>query len=241
MITSGSANGSVGPSGIYGVQILLQNTGTIPTASLVATLQNGAGLTVLGNSAQPYGSLMPDGPAKPGQYSFETSSTNGGKIYAVLQLQDGSSNLGTITNVFVMPVVQTFANTNFISIPTQGDIPQPDDGPANPYPSPIVVSGVSGSFATVTVTVSNLIHTYPNDIGMLLIGPTGSSCVLMSAAAQYSTMPSSATVTFDQNAPAPLADDEEIVSGSYQPADYYVEQYGNTETYTNAPAHVGAV
>jgi uncharacterized repeat protein (TIGR01451 family) len=183
--------------------------------------------------------LEPEAAPTNGQYSFTASSTNGGAILAVLQLQDGANNLGTVTFTFVMPVVQTLWNTNFISIPNQKYIPQPDSGPANPYPSAIVVSNVNGDVSAVTVTVSNLIHSYPNDIGMLLVGPTGANCVLMSAAADYSTIITPITVTFDQNAALVLPAEGEIVSGSYQPADYYESRYGTTETYSNSPVPFG--
>jgi uncharacterized repeat protein (TIGR01451 family) len=241
-VTSGSVNGSVGTNGTYSVQLFLQNEGNISTTNLVATLQTNSGVTpVSGSNTYDYQVLRPEAPPANGQYSFISSGTNGGDILAVLQLQDGANNLGTVTFTFVMPVVQTFWNTNFISIPNQKYIPDPDSGPANPYPSAIVVSNVNGDVSTVTVTVSNLIHSYPNDIGMLLVGPTGANCVLMSAAAQYSTMTVPATITFNQNTNLPVlpAEGGEIVSGSYQPADYYASQNSTTETFSNSPVPVG--
>jgi uncharacterized repeat protein (TIGR01451 family) len=232
-------DGSVHPGETVVVELALQNMGTVPTTTnFVATLQNGNGVTSSSGS-QTYGVLEPEAPPTAGQYSFTASSTNGGAILAVLQLQDGTNNLGTVTFTFVMPVVQTFWNTNFISIPNQEYIPEPDSGPANPYPSAIVVSNVNGDVSTVTVTVSNLIHSYPNDIGMLLVGPTGANCVLMSAAADHSTIITPITVTFDQNAALVLPAQGEIVSGSYQPADYYESQNGATETYSNSPVPIG--
>jgi uncharacterized repeat protein (TIGR01451 family) len=239
-LTSGSANGSVGPTGSYTVLLGLQNVGTIPTTTnFSATLQNGNGVT-LSSGKQTYGILSPTNTTPTArQYSFTASSTNGGAILAVLQLQDGTNNLGTVTFTFVMPVVQTFWNTNFISIPNQKYIPDPASGPANPYPSVIVVSNVSEDVSTVTVTVSNLIHAYPNDIAMLLVGPAGASSVLMSAAAWDSTILTPITVTFDQNAALAVPPDGEIVSGSYQPADYYTNQYDTTETFSNSPVPIG--
>lgn len=241
-VISGSGNGSVGTNGTYTVQLFVENTGTISTVNLQGTLQNSSSLTVFSGGTASYGAIAP-GATGAGQFTFATTSTNGGSIQAVLALQDPAT-LGTniiyVTNTFVMPVVKTFWNTNYISIPTQADQPQPDEGPANPYPSPIVVSGVSGDVSSVTVTVSNLFHTYPHDIGMLLVGPTGANCVLMSAVADYTTMYAPATVTFNQNATSVLANQEEnIVTASYQPADYYTSQYGITETYPNASEPVG--
>ncbi len=236
-ITSGSSNGAVGPTGSYVVQLSLQNVGNVATTNLVATLQNGNGVTSSSGS-QTYGALQPEAAPTARQFSFTASSTNGGTILAVLQLQDGANNLGTATFTFVMPVVSSFWNTNFISIPDQQFIPYPDEGPANPYPSDIAVSDVNGDVSAVTVTVSNLIHSYPHDIGMLLVGPTGASCVLMSAVADYSTITSPITVTFDQTASL-LPDQGDIVSASYRPADYFAGDYGTIETFSNSLVPVG--
>ena len=233
-VISGSSNGTVGPTGRYTVQFSLQNAGTVSTTNLVATLENSNGIT-LATGPQDYGALAPGAAATGEQFSFTANSTNGGTITAILQLQDGTNVLTPVTNIFVMPVIASFWNTGFISIPTQTDIPEPDSGPANPYPSAIVVSNVTGDVGSVTVTVSNLFHTYPNDIGMLLVGPTGASCVLMSAAANHSTMTSAATVTFDQNAALVLPSSGPIVAGSYQPADYFSLEYTNVETFSNSP------
>ena len=52
-----------------------------------------------------------------GQFMFSNNATNGGTVVATLQLQDGATNLGTVSFTFVMPVVSTFWNHQVISIP----------------------------------------------------------------------------------------------------------------------------
>src|SRR5208282_1645949 len=84
----------------------------------------------------------------------------------------------TVSFDFYMPVVQTFWNTNPISIPAAQYVASTGDGPASPYPSTIEVSNVTGYLSKVTVTVSNMDHTYPADIGLLLVGPA-TNTVLM--------------------------------------------------------------
>jgi uncharacterized repeat protein (TIGR01451 family) len=211
-------DGAVDPGETVGVEFFLQNTGTITTTNLVATLQASGGVT-LPSGPQSYGALQPGSPAVERQFSFTANGTNGGTVVATLQLQDGSTNLGTVSYSFAMPVVTTFWNTNFISIPAPQFIPAPDLGPGNPYPSTLAVSGISNFVENVTVTVSNLSHTYPHDIDMLLVGPGGQNSVLMSEAAAYSSV-SNATITFDQTAALIVPPQGQIVSGSYQPADY---------------------
>lgn len=64
---------------------------------------------------------------------------------------------------------------------TGGAITQPDlSGRGAPYPSTIDVSGIGAGFLEVTVTLSGLTHTRPDDLNILLVSPTGAQCVLMS-------------------------------------------------------------
>lgn len=91
----------------------------------------------------------------------------------------------------------------------------PDSGVANPYPSSITVSGVSGLVTRLTATVSNIAHTYPDDLGFLLVGPTGVSVVLM-ANAGGGTAIDGVTLTFEDSAPSQLPDNDLIRSGSYK-------------------------
>ncbi|MFV8827428.1 hypothetical protein [Alkalihalobacterium sp. APHAB7] len=103
----------------------------------------------------------------------------------------------------------TFTNTTPIFIPETGT-----GGPAAPYPSPIVVSGLAGPIIRVTVTFNNLSHTFPADIAAMLVGPRGQDTILMATAGGGEEI-EDVTLTFDDAAeelvPAP------IVSGTYQP------------------------
>jgi uncharacterized repeat protein (TIGR01451 family) len=223
-----TGNGSVNPQESVEVQFNLRNTGNISTTNLVATLQAGGGV-VFPSGAQAYGALAPGGAATGRLFTFTADSTNGGTVMATLQLQDGSANLGSATFLFVMPAVATFWNTNDIDVPSRQFVPQPESGPANPYPSTILVSNVSGLVSAVSVTISNMTHSYPHDVGMMLIGPTGLASALMMSAADYSSM-SGVTFTIDPNATVPLPPMGYIVSGSYLP-----EIYSPSFFFTNAP------
>ena len=224
------ANGAVNPGETVGVQFQLQNVGNIPTTNLVATFQtNGGAVPVAGYGQANYGALAPGGGVGSGQFLFTANSTNGGTVVATLQLQDGLTNLGTVSFTFVMPVVSTFWNTNVIFIPATNFVPAPASGPAAPYPSSVQVSGISAYVSGVAVTVSNLQHTDLNDINMLLVGPGGQSSVLMGGAAYQSTASFPVTITFDQNASAPLPGGfGGIVSGSYRPAAYDSPNFTNS-------------
>src|SRR4051794_26984104 len=67
----------------------------------------------------------------------------------------------------------SFTNSSSISIPLLGA--------GSPYPSTLSVSGMLGSITKVTVNLSQLSHTYPDDIDVLLVAPGGQKSILMSA------------------------------------------------------------
>lgn len=105
---------------------------------------------------------------------------------------------------------QTFQNTGSITIN--------DNGPATPYPSSIVVSGLDEPVASITVSLIRLTHTFPDDIDILLVGPTGAAVLLMSDAGGAANAVN-VNLTFADGA-ALLPDETAIVSGTYSPTNY---------------------
>lgn len=94
----------------------------------------------------------------------------------------------------------------------------PDSGPASPYPSNIVVAG-QGTVVKVTVTLRSLIHFFPDDLDFLLVGPQGQNAIIWSdAGGEFDVL--GLDVTLDDDAPSPLPDSAQIVSGTYRPANY---------------------
>ena len=69
--------------------------------------------------------------------------------------------------------VRAAAFTNSASITFSTATPGGIPGVSTPYPSSIVVSGVSGTITKLTVTLFNINHDRPDDIEVLLVGPTG--------------------------------------------------------------------
>ena len=71
----------------------------------------------------------------------------------------------------------TFSNTAAITIP--------DFGNASPYPSTVTVAGVGTIPATagsVQVTINGFSHTFPGDVGIVLVGPTGAALLIQDGA-----------------------------------------------------------
>ena len=107
-----------------------------------------------------------------------------------------------------------------------------DVSPASPYPSPITVAGLNGVVGKVTVTLDGFIHHYPQDVGVLLVSPSGTNVVLMNRAGyQFSitnaVVTNGVNVTFDPNAAAAIPQLTAITNGTYKPADYW-NPTGNT-------------
>ncbi|MFN3939293.1 MAG: proprotein convertase P-domain-containing protein, partial [Chitinophagales bacterium] len=112
----------------------------------------------------------------------------------------------------------------------------PSSGVASVYPLTVSV-GATGSIASVTVSI-NLYHTWPDDIDILLEGPTGATSVLMSDAGgstDIGTVSAGWDIVFDQSATTAIPDATAIAAGTYKPADYVTVG----ETFT-APAPAGA-
>jgi subtilisin-like proprotein convertase family protein len=78
----------------------------------------------------------------------------------------------------------------------------------------------------VQVTLNQLSHTWPEDIGVLLVSPSGQTVVLMSHAIGRGTSAvKGVTLTFDDAAASPLPDGGIVASGSYRPASYQTKVY----------------
>ncbi|ARI80598.1 S8 family serine peptidase [Microcystis aeruginosa] len=115
---------------------------------------------------------------------------------------------GTIVSEETLPI---FSNPNPITIPNIGS--------STPYPSTINVSGLSGNINSLKVTLTNLSHTYPDDIDVLLVGPTGTKALLMSDVGGSDDV-NNITLTFDPTATSSLPDSGLITSGSYKATDF---------------------
>lgn len=107
-----------------------------------------------------------------------------------------------------------------------------DGGSATPYPSTINATGLSGTITSLKVTLRNINHTWPDDIDILLVGPTGAKTLLMSDVGGFSAL-SNTTLTFSSVASQSLPDSGSITSGTYLPTDV-----GTGDTFA-APAPAG--
>ncbi len=115
---------------------------------------------------------------------------------------------------------QVFSNSTAITIPSAGA--------ATPYPSTISVAGRVEPINGVRVTLNNFAHSYPADVGALLVAPNGARIMLMKAAGGGSPV-TGVNLTFTSGAGDTFS--QPIVSGTYLPT-------GGTGSFS-APAPAG--
>src|SRR5215471_166392 len=108
---------------------------------------------------------------------------------------------------------QTFSNSSAIAIPAVGT--------GAPYPSNITVSGVASPIARMSVTLHGFNHTFPDDVDMLLVAPSGAKLVLMSDAGGGNDA-ANLTITFNDAAPGLMPDIGALLSTAYRPTNYDV-------------------
>lgn len=105
----------------------------------------------------------------------------------------------------------SFSNTTPIVIPLIGN--------AAPYPSTIAVAGLTGTVTKVVVQFSGFSHTFPDDIAVVLVGPTGAALLLMDGVAE--DVVTDVTFTVADSGSAPLPDIAAFGPGIYTPAGYF--------------------
>jgi hypothetical protein len=92
----------------------------------------------------------------------------------------------------------------------------PSSGAATPYPSGIAVPPGLGCLQKVRATLTGFSHTWPSDVDVLLVGPSGQSVVLMSDVGS-STDAVDVNFVFDDTGPA--LGTGTLASGTYRPTD----------------------
>lgn len=108
--------------------------------------------------------------------------------------------------------VSTFNNTAAITIPTLGN--------AALYPSNIVVNGVPTNFTRMVVTLNGFLHTFTDDVDIIVVSPGGQRAILMSDAGGIRPGVVNQTFTFAQTAPGPIPDATAPSTGTFRPINY---------------------
>jgi len=107
-------NGAIDPGETVTVNFALTNVGNIPATDLVATLLATNGV-ITPSSSQDYGILSMGSPSVSRPFSFTATGACGSIITPVLQLRDGSRDLGAVSFQFALgvPTPNIFFSENF--------------------------------------------------------------------------------------------------------------------------------
>ena len=223
------------------------NAGTPPT-NFLWTFGDGVTST-LQNPSHTYAA-----PQQSNLYTATLSVSNGygtGVTNTVIAVLNTSADLGIAKTDLPDPVASgtpltyTLVVSNFgpnpligsvlssVSFTNTASITINDNSAATPYPSTVNVSGITDIVGKVRVTLYGISHTYPSDIDILMVGPTGQSVILMSDA-DSGTDISNVVLTFDDDAPNSLPSSAAITSGTFKPTNF-----GSGDTFP-APAPAGS-
>lgn len=218
------ANNVADPGETLTANFPVVNVGDGPaSSSLVGTLQTSGGVTPVGNPNRTYGAIAAGAAPVSQPFTFSAAGACGGIITATIHFQDGPLDLGNVTYQFTLGTSSnstiTFSNATAITIPASGTGVS-TGAPGTPYPSNITVSGFTGPVSKVTVTLKQITHTFPSDVDVLLVGPTGVKFVLMSDPIGGTDW-TGQTYTFDDAAAALLpASGAPPASGTFLPTNY---------------------
>jgi hypothetical protein len=87
---------------------------------------------------------------------------------------------------------------------------------ASPYPSQISVQNLSGNITDVDLKLSGYSHIFPDDVGVLVVGPQGQKVLVMSDVG-FTHDVSGIDLTFDDEATSSLPDSGQITAGTFKP------------------------
>jgi hypothetical protein len=125
--------------------------------------------------------------------------------------KDKQPHFTTVTRTIRQPVTQTFTSTAPIAVR--------EVGMADPYPAAIAVSGLTnGTITDVNLLLSDLTHTSPNEVDVLLSTSDGRRALVMSDAADIAQA-TDVDLTLDDEAARPLPL-HELTSGTFRPTDF---------------------
>lgn len=154
------------------------------------------------------------GPAPAGPYSVLMSDFIGNTANGTWSLyvdDDTPGNIGSIASGWTINITTGGVFTNPAAIAIN------DALPATPYPSTVTVAGFSGSVTKVTVRMNALSHTNMDDVGFLLIGPTGAA-VRLSTDNGGANGVANIDLLLDDTSANALPDSAAILSTSYRPS-----------------------
>lgn len=205
LIGEAITNGVIDPNERVTLRLGIKNIGFTNTANLQATVQISGGVQNPTPPFASYGVVQANGPTNFQNFTLTANVTNNGLLTVTLTLRDNGRDLGAVNYQFrVGSTTYHFANTNFITIN--------DNASATPYPSTIFVADIAGTITKVTATLSNINHTWPDDMDFLLVSPAGDAVILMSDAGGGFPL-QNVTIRYTDSAPTVPPNNGQLLSG----------------------------
>lgn len=208
-------NGAIDPYETVSVNWTFTNSGGASTTNLIATLLTTNGI-FNPSAAQTYG-IIGVGSNATRTFTFTPAGNCGGAVTGLVSLVDGSTSFGTFSTVFNLGSISTSTVTQIFN--NISNLTIVDNASAVPYPSVIAVTGVVTNVGVIKaiVTLNGWSHAYPDDVGMLLVGPGGQKVKIIGGVGADSRIVDR-VVIFDDAASASLPAGT-ITNGTYLPTD----------------------
>jgi len=138
--------------------------------------------------------------------------TVSGTVNVTITAVDGVNSQSMTFNVFIdEPGNPLFSSPGPITINA--------NQAATPYPATNGVTGLIGSIERIAVTLFDITTEISSNATVLLVGPSGTTAVLMAGAGGTNALASS-TVVFEDSAANTLPQNSQMISGIYRPTVY---------------------
>jgi hypothetical protein len=154
-----ATNGAIDPDETVTMLFTLKNTGLSDTTNLVVTLLATNGV-VSPSAPQTYGALVAGGAVASEPFTFTAAGVCGGSIVATLQLQDGGTDLGTVSVSLPLGATGIVLAENFDSV-TSPSLPAGWTTSASGAQSPWITTNL---FADTTPNAA--FEPDPGDVGL---------------------------------------------------------------------------
>lgn len=155
-------------------------------------------------------------PAGTATFASRFNGINPNGTWSLFVVDDTTGDTGTIAGGWSITITAATSVTNASPITINSTATPPTT--ANPYPSNINVTGVTGLVSKVTVRLNGYSHTFPDDVDMMLVAPNGSKILFSSDVCGTATI-TNLNLTFDDAAAAITPDNGTCVTNStYRPS-----------------------
>ena len=224
--TNGYNNGFIDAGETLTYDFSLANVGLVDAENIVAVMLTNAAVTPVTTEAT-YGAMIAQGPAVTNRFTFIVNPDVpcGSEFDVEFDIFEGTTNKGTISfTLFVgLPL------TNALTFENPAKILLPGHGPALPFPSTLLVSGLQtnaeiGQVTGVKVTLSNIFHAVPAQVVAVVANSRGEGVVLFDTLSNegvrsvfglgYVTNTNTLVISFSDDADAPIT---RFADGEFQP------------------------